>query len=295
MWLRIQCEWQFFCEQTVPVLALVHPHASRRNDLLGPETLSLTPDRAAEVLMDAAGNRWCRFLASNGTTTLLYSATICDQGQADPVVKSAVECPLTALPIDTYRFLNPSRYCDTDRLASVAWDQFASVSNGWSRVQAVCDWVHQRLRFDYGAARSDKTAYDAMEERAGVCRDFAHLAISLCRCLNIPARYCTGYLGYTGIPLGEAPVDFSAWFEAYLGDRWYVFDARHNTPRLGRVLIARGRDAADVPFLRTFGPHQLRGFHVLTESPAMDNSSVSRDLEHADEPAPARNPRQNGW
>jgi transglutaminase-like putative cysteine protease len=147
---------------------------------------------------------------------------------------------------------------------------------GWARVQAVCDWVHQRLRFDYGAARSDKTAYEAMQEQAGVCRDFAHLAIGLCRCLNIPARYCTGYLGYTGIPQGEAPVDFSAWFEAFLGDRWYVFDARHNIPRSGRVLIARGRDAADVPFLRSFGPHELVGFQVVTEAlkdPSMPQKS----------------------
>jgi transglutaminase-like putative cysteine protease len=266
MELRIGCTLQLRCEQVVPILTLVHPHVSRRHDLHSAEMLALNPDRAVEVLMDQAGNRWCRFLASPGTTTIHYGATVHDHGQTDPVVPSAGECPLTALPIDAYRYLNPSRYCDTDRLGELAWREFAAVPMGWARVQAVCDWVHQRLRFDYGAARSDKTAYEAMQEQAGVCRDFAHLAIGLCRCLNIPARYCTGYLGYTGIPQGEAPVDFSAWFEAFLGDRWYVFDARHNIPRSGRVLIARGRDAADVPFLRSFGPHELVGFQVVTEA-----------------------------
>ena len=167
--------------------------------------------------------------------------------------------------MDTYPLLNPSPYCDTPALMAFAWETFAALPAGWGRVRAICDWVHEHIRFDYGAVMPEKTASDTLRDRAGVCRDFAHLAITLCRCLNIPARYCTGYLGYTGIPVGEAPVDFSAWFEVFLESRWHVFDARHNIPRCGRVLIARGRDAADVPFLRSFGAHELVGFAVTSE------------------------------
>jgi len=225
----------------------------------------LNPDRTYEVLADQSGNRWCRLLARPGTTRLRYAATIHCPDSSDPVLPGVGACPVEALPIDTYRFLNASTYCDTAALMELAWSTFAGVPRGWPLVQAVCDWVHGCIRFDYDAVHPNKRASDALAEGAGVCRDYAHLAISLCRCLNIPARYCTGYLGYTGIPAAEAPVDFSAWFEVFLADRWYVFDARHNIPRCGRVLIARGRDAADVPFVRTFGAHQLDGFTVITE------------------------------
>ncbi len=265
MLIRIGCELTLSCWTPTPVLALVHPHASRLEDRRGQEHLWLSPDRIAEVLTDADGNRACRFIASAGTTTLTFEVVMDDDGCPDPVVPEIGECPVGALPIVTYPYLNPSRYCDTERLAQVAWGRFGSVEPGWQRVQAVCDWVHEQLRFDYGGARSDKTAHDALREGQGVCRDFAHLAISLCRCLNIPARYCTGYLGYTGITPLPDPIDYSAWFEVFLQDRWYVFDARHNRPRIGRVLIARGRDAADVPILRSFGDHQLTGFRVITE------------------------------
>ncbi len=265
MQIRLGCELVLSCQAPTPVLALVHPHASRRGDLLTPERLRLSPDRTAEVLTDRDGNRSCRFVASAGTTTLGFEVVVQDDGAPDPVEPSVGECPIGALPIDTYPYLNPSRYCDTDRLAAVAWGRFGMVPPGWQRVQAICDWVHAQIRFDYGAARSDMTAFDAMREGLGVCRDYAHLAIALCRCLNIPARYCTGYLGYTGVEPSPAPIDYSAWFEVYLEDRWYAFDARYNVPRIGRVLIARGRDAADVPFLRSFGDHQLTGFQVITE------------------------------
>ncbi|MEI7664562.1 MAG: transglutaminase family protein [Synechococcaceae cyanobacterium ELA263] len=248
-----------------PVLALVHPHTSLLDDLRSPEAVRLHPDRSIEVLSDQAGNRWCRLMAPSGITRFGYATTITCSDRSDPVLPSVPECPIQALPIDTYRFLNPSTYCDTESLMAMAWHTFAGVPRGWLLVQAICDWVHDRIRFDYEAVRPQKTASDTLADSAGVCRDYAHLAISLCRCLNVPARYCTGYLGYTGIPVAEAPVDFSAWFEAFLGDRWYVFDARHNIPRCGRVLIARGRDAADVPFLRSFGEHQLVNLEVITE------------------------------
>ncbi len=263
--LRIGCQLDLRCEVPTPVLALVHPHTSLLDDLRSAEAVRLHPDRSIEVLSDQAGNRWCRLTAPSGITRFGYTTSITCSDSSDPVLPSVPECPIQALPIDTYRYLNPSTYCDTESLMAMAWDTFAGVPRGWPLVQAICDWVHDQIRFDYEAVRPQKTASDTLADSAGVCRDYAHLAITLCRCLNIPARYCTGYLGYTGIAVGEAPVDFSAWFEAFLGDRWYVFDARHNIPRCGRVLIARGRDAADVPFLRSFGEHRLVSLEVITE------------------------------
>lgn len=181
MLIRLGCELTLSCWAPTPVLALIHPHGSRLEDRRGPERLRLTPDRIAEVLTDADGNRACRFVASSGSTTLGFEVVVADDGLPDPVAPDVGECPVGALPIVTYPYLNPSRYCDTDRLAQVAWGRFGGVRPGWTRVQTICDWVHEQLRFDYGAARSDKTAHDALREGRGVCRDFAHLAISLCR------------------------------------------------------------------------------------------------------------------
>ncbi|MFQ6538021.1 MULTISPECIES: transglutaminase-like domain-containing protein [Aphanothece] len=262
--LRIGCRLEIACEAPTPILALVHPHTSLLTNLLDHEQVSLQPDRPVEVLTHWQGNRWCRFIAASGTTSFGYNATIQQPDAGDPVVPAAALCPVQFLPIDTYPYLNASTYCDTAALMGLAWATFSSVPAGWPRVQAICDWIHAQIRFDYSAVTPEKTASQTLADGAGVCRDFAHLAISLCRCLNIPARYCTGYLGYTGIPVGEEPVDFSAWFEVFLGDRWYTFDARHNMPRCGRVLIGQGRDAGDVPFLRSFGDHRLVGFEVIT-------------------------------
>ena len=265
MHLRIGCRLTFRCDVHLPLLALVHPHSSLKPQL-GPEQQQVLPEVAYELLRDPAGNRLWRLRALPGETRLHYAATIRCSDATDPVHAALPACPVEALPADTYRFLNASTYCDTAALMHLAWSTFAGVPRGWPLVQAICDWVHSRLRFDGRAVHPHKRASDALAEGAGVCRDYAHLAISLCRCLNIPARYCTGYLGYTGIPQGAAPVDFSAWFEAFLCDRWHVFDARHTIPRSGRVLIARGRDAADVPFLRSFGAHQLTGLEVISEA-----------------------------
>jgi transglutaminase-like putative cysteine protease len=263
--LSIGCKLDLRCEPATPLLALVHVHSSLATDLVAAEQLQVRPDRSYEVLADQAGNRWCRLLAPSGSTSLSYGATIEVPDCTDPVLSHVRQCPIQALPIDAYRFLNASTYCDTAALMELAWGTFAGIAPGWPLVQAICDWVHERIRFDYSASQLHQSASQSVASGAGVCRDFAHLAITLCRCLNIPARYCTGYLGYTGIAHGEAPVDFSAWFEVFLQDRWYVFDARHNVPRCGRVLIGRGRDAADVPFLRSFGAHELTGFQVITE------------------------------
>jgi transglutaminase-like putative cysteine protease len=264
--LSIGCELRLHCEAPTPLLVLVHPHRSLAGSLRSPETVELRPDRCFELLTDGSGNRWSRLIAASGLTTFRYGATIERPDSTDPVLPATPACPVQALPIDTYRYLNASTYCDTAALMQLAWQTFGHLPGGWGQVQAICDWVHQRLRFDYGAVLPEQRASDTLAAGAGVCRDFAHLAITLCRCLNLPARYCTGYLGYTGITVGTAPVDFSAWFQVFLCDRWHTFDARHNIPRCGRVLIAHGRDAADVPFLRSFGAHQLAHLEVITEA-----------------------------
>jgi len=189
-----------------------------------------------------------------------------DPGWADPVDYGAAEHAAADLPVATLPFLLPSRYCEVDsELLAFAWSNFSSVAPGWHRVQSICDFVHEHLRFNYQSARATRTALEGFRERTGVCRDFAHLAITLCRCMNIPARYATGYLGDIGVPPVPSPMDFSAWFEVYLGERWYTFDARHNVPRIGRIVIARGRDAADVPITMVFGANSLKRFEVTTE------------------------------
>jgi transglutaminase-like putative cysteine protease len=190
---------------------------------------------------------------------------VSDTGEPDALAPEMPQCPVEELPDDSLVFLLSSRYCETDQLSDLAWSLFGKTAPGWPRVQAICDYVHDHLCFGYEHARSTRTALQAHHERLGVCRDFAHLAITFCRCMNIPARYCTGYLGDIGVPPDPAPMDFSAWFEAYLGDAWYTFDARHNTRRIGRILMARGRDAADVAISTTFGANQLVGFEVVME------------------------------
>ena len=168
----------------------------------------------------------------------------------------------------------PSRYCEIDLLADTAWKLFGQTPPGWARVQAIVDFTHRHLTFGYPQAKSTRTAFQAFQEKVGVCRDFAHLAIAFCRCMNIPARYCNGYLGDIGVPPDPAPMDFNAWFEAYLGGRWHVFDARHNTPRIGRILIARGMDAADVAMITSFGSHVLRKFEVTTDETALQSRAA---------------------
>jgi transglutaminase-like putative cysteine protease len=225
---------------------------------------------------DSFGN-WCsRIVAPAGRTRFFAEALINDTGKPD-VVRAVAQTPIEALPEETLVFLLGSRYCETDRLMAVAWQMFGHAPTGWGRVQAICDFVHRHITFGYAHARPTKTAWEAYREGKGVCRDFAHLAVALCRCMNIPARYCTGYLGDVGVPPVDAPMDFSGWFEAYLDGGWYTFDARHNVPRIGRVLIARGRDAADVAISTAFGPGVLTGFKVWTN-----------EVANVDVPVPSR-------
>ncbi|MFC3124252.1 transglutaminase family protein [Pseudoroseomonas globiformis] len=253
------------CPQPVPMLLLLNLHPSRRADLLTPQRLHF--DKPVTVLdyRDGFGNDCTRIVAPPGLLTISTSFDIYDHGQPDAVNWNAAQHEVQDLPDDVLVYLLGSRYCDTDRLADFAWAQFGQTPTGWARVQAVCDFVHNHIRFDYQLADATRTAHDGFQQRVGVCRDFAHLAITLCRCLNIPARYCTGYLGDIGVPQVPYPMDFSAWFQVYLGGHWHTFDARHNTPRIGRILMGTGRDATDVALSTQFGPATLARFDVITD------------------------------
>jgi transglutaminase-like putative cysteine protease len=251
--------------QPATVLAMTDVHCDLRPGIVEETELEVTPAMAADRFVDDSGNIVRRLAAPAGTVSLRLQGVFRSDGREDEVDAAAQAIGASDLPSDTLPFLRASRYCETDLLADFAWANFGAISGGWARVQAICDFVHQRLRFSYPEARPTRTASEALAEGVGVCRDFTHLAVALCRCLNIPARYCNGYLGDIGVPPDPAPMDFNAWFEAFLGDRWFTFDARHNQPRIGRILIARGRDAADIPMITTFGPHALTRFTVVTE------------------------------
>jgi transglutaminase-like putative cysteine protease len=247
------------------MLLVLSLHPSRLPDLLTPQIMTVTPSLPNWDYRDSFGNICTRIVAPPGLVTLSADFTVRDSGEVDEVDITAEEMALERLPDETLLYLLASRYCETDRLLDFAWQTFGTAPRGFKRVQAICDFVHDHLVFGYEHARGSRTAFEGFTERLGVCRDFAHLAVTLCRCLNIPARYCTGYLGDVGVPRAPEPMDFSAWFEAYLGGRWFTFDARHNRPRIGRLLMARGRDATDVAITTTFGPCQLAAFEVLTE------------------------------
>jgi transglutaminase-like putative cysteine protease len=252
----------FNCPQEVPMLS-VHP--SRQQDLLTERRISFSPNVSSRDYLDAFGNVCTRLVAPPGILQIQNRFVIADSGKPDEYVPEAEQWEIDRLPDDALVYLLGSRYCDTQKLSDLAWAQFGGIQGGWQRAEAICDYVHDRIEFGYHHARDDRTAAEGHEQRMGVCRDFAHLAITLCRCMNIPARYCTGYLGDIGVPRDPGPMDFSAWFEVFLGGKWYTFDARHNHPRIGRILIARGRDAADVAISTTFGPAQLANFSVVTE------------------------------
>lgn len=255
----------FQCVEDVPMMLMLSVHPSRQRDLLSEHRLGFSPDVRTRDYLDAFGNVCTRLVAPAGTLHIRNRFLIADSGRPDEVAPAAKQWEINRLPDEVLIYLLGSRYCDTQKLNDLAWQLFGRIEAGWPRVQAICDYVHERIEFGYHHARCDRTATEGHHERVGVCRDFAHLAVTLCRCMNIPARYCTGYLGDIGVPRDPAPMDFSAWFEAFLGGRWYTFDARHNIPRIGRILIGRGRDAADVAISTSFGSAQLVQFSVLTE------------------------------
>ncbi len=263
--IRVGYELLYQFPQPTPVLLVLNIHYTRVSDIIQPDHILLSPNVTIASYRDTFGN-WCgRILAPAGTMRISADAVVKDTGLPDPVAAWATQHPVQSLPEDTLTFLLGSRYCETDRLSETAWQLFSQSPTGWGRVQAICDFVHRHLAFGYEHARPTKTAWEAFHERKGVCRDYAHLAIAMCRCMNIPARYCTGYLSDIGVPPTHAPMDFAAWFEAYLGGQWHTFDPRNNVPRVGRILIARGRDAADVAIATTFGPNKLESFRVSTD------------------------------
>jgi transglutaminase-like putative cysteine protease len=261
-------EIAYDCLQPTPMIITLSVHPSLRSNLLTPDQMTLHPHVPMTEYWDRYGNICQVIRAPAGRITLSADFFIQDSGETDEVAPGATQAPLETLPVDTLVYLLGSRYCETDRLSNFAWATFGKIPQGWTLVQTIVDYVHGHLEFGYPHANATRTAFDAFTEGKGVCRDFGHLAVTLCRCMNIPARYCTGYLGDIGVPPDPAPMDFSAWFEAYIGDRWYTFDARHNEPRIGRILIARGRDATDVAITTSFGPHELVGFGVTTDEVA---------------------------
>lgn len=268
MQIRIGYELTHEFPQPTPMIVTLNVHYTRVSDLVTADNIITDPPVAMTAYRDGFGN-WCsRLLAPPGNLRISADALINDSGQPDPVEPSAPQHAVQDLPGETLVYLLGSRYCETDCLSETAWALFGQTPEGWPRVQAICDFVHNHLTFGYQHARATRTALEAYNERIGVCRDFTHLAVAFCRCMNIPARYCTGYLGDIGVPPSVDPMDFSAWFEVYLGGRWHTFDARNNVPRIGRVLIAQGRDAADVPLSNTFGPNVLKNFRVWTDEVA---------------------------
>jgi transglutaminase-like putative cysteine protease len=265
MQIRAGYELVYDCPQPTPMLLMLSVHPSRSGDLLTPHEMSFDPPIDATHYRDGFNNVCTRIVAPSGRLTISSEFIVGDPGTHDAVVPEAEQHPVQELPDETLVYLLGSRYCETDRLSDTAWSLFAKSPRGWGRVQAICDYVHAHVTFGYQYARPTKTAWEVFMERQGVCRDFAHLAVAFCRCMNIPARYCTGYLGDIGIEAVDEPMDFSAWFEVYLGGHWHTFDARHNKPRIGRILMGRGRDASDVAISTTFGPCILSSFRVITD------------------------------
>jgi transglutaminase-like putative cysteine protease len=262
--IRVGYEMIYDFPQATPMIMVLGTHFTRASDVITPDFLTTTPPVPITPYRDMFGN-WCsRMVAPPGRMRLFADGLVRDSGVPDVAVPSAIQHAVEDLPPDTLVYLLGSRYCETDRLSDIAWKQFENTAPGWARVQAICDFVHHRITFGYEHARATMTAFEVYNEGKGVCRDYAHLAIAFCRCMNIPARYCTGYLSDIGTPKPWVG-DFAGWFEAYIGGHWHMFDPRNNVPRIGRVLIAQGRDASDVPITQTFGPNELISFKVWTD------------------------------
>jgi transglutaminase-like putative cysteine protease len=265
MLIRLGYDMRFELPAPATFVAQLRVHPSRVADLREPDLVHTSPELALDEYSDTFGNLCTRFHAPAGELRLYNSTLIEDPGLPDAIAPKAREIPTQDLPAEVLVFLLNSRYCEVDRLSQIAVELFGGIAPGWGRVAAICAWVHDKVAFGYHFARSTKTALDVYTERTGVCRDFQHLAVTFCRALNIPARYVAGYLGDIQIPPTDTPMDFSAWFEAYLDGHWWTFDARHNHPRVGRVLLATGRDAADVAFLTSFGANTLKSFLVVSD------------------------------
>jgi transglutaminase-like putative cysteine protease len=270
MLIRYGCELSVVVEYPTTAFCLVDVHPDRRSAIVREQPFRMSPSLPPKTGLDAFGNVSQRCLLPPGETSLSLEGVIRDDGLIDARDADARALPVMELPVDVAMYLNGSRYCETDKLGTLAWNTFGGLIPGIDMVQAICDFTHRHLTFDYKRARCTRTALEAYEEKVGVCRDFTHLAIALCRCMNIPARYVNGYLGDIGVTPDPAPMDFNAWFEVFLGGCWFMFDARHNIRRIGRIPIARGRDACDVPMIQTFGPHILKTFRVVCDEMPAD-------------------------
>ena len=263
--IKVGFELGYAAFNPTPMVIMLSIHPSRRNDIIGEEVIVTEPDVPIKFYSDSFGNICGRLIAPAGGITLRGSALVRDSGQPDLYDPAARQMPIEELPDDVLLYLMASRYCETDKLTDVAWSLFGNTEPGWARVAAICTFVHNHVTFGYAHAHHMKSAHDVYEQGTGVCRDFAHLALTFCRCMNIPARYVTGYMGDIGIPVDPNPMDFSGWFEVYLSGRWYTFDARHNKPRIGRILMGTGRDAADVALTTSFGRMDLVKFVVISD------------------------------
>ncbi|MEP6717070.1 MAG: transglutaminase family protein [Terriglobia bacterium] len=265
MRIQVGYEMVYNFPQPTAMILMLNVHDSRAADIEAEDAVSTDPVVPLKEYRDSFGNRCVRLVAPAGRIEIKTRGIFRDSGEFEARITTAEQHPVEDLPNETLVFLLGSRYCETELLSQFAWNQFGNVAGGYARVQAICDWVHNHIVFSYPNARVTRTAFEGFNERSGVCRDFTHLAVTLCRCMNIPARYCTGYLGDMGTPPPYTAMDFAAWFEAYIGGAWHVFDPRNNTPRIGRLVIAKGRDAADVAIATSFGPHWLESFNVYTD------------------------------
>jgi transglutaminase-like putative cysteine protease len=263
--IKVGFDITYAAAQPTPMVIMLNIHPSRTADIIGKETIVAEPDVPIRFYRDSFGNICGRLVAPAGGVTLKGSALVHDTGLADEQMPSAQQVPIEQLPNELLLYLMPSRYCETDKLTDIAWSLFGNTPEGWARVQAIVEFVHNHVTFGYQHAHHMKSAHDVYEQKSGVCRDFAHLAVAFCRCMGIPARYCTGYMGDIGIPLEPFPMDFSGWFQVYLSGQWYTFDARHNVPRAGRILMGTGRDAADVALTTSFGRMDLVKFLVISD------------------------------
>ncbi len=263
--IKIGFEISYAAPQPTPMIIMLRVHPSRASDVVGEETILTDPAVPIRYYHDTFGNVCGRLTAPAGGVTFRLDALVRDSGIPDPIVPEAQQLPIEQLPDEVLLYLMASRYCETDRLSDLAWSLFKDTKPGWERVQAINTFVHNHVTFGYEHARPTKSAFDVYQEKKGVCRDFAHLAVTLCRCMNIPARYVTGYLGDIGVPIDPEPMDFSGWHQVYLSGQWYTFDARHDKPRIGRILMGTGRDAADVALSTTFGHMELAKFHIVTD------------------------------
>jgi len=265
MKIRFGYDIRYNASAGVPMVVLLSAQPNARQRLVQNDAMVIEPYVPATTYRDVFGNDCTRFICPGGPVRLWADGVLEDSGLPEPAAFDAYEVRPEYLPDETLMYLLASRYCETDLLMGEAWRLFGHLATGWQRVQAICDFVHQHVTFGYEYAHFTKTAYQTYVQRHGVCRDMAHLAITFCRCMNIPARYCSSYLGDIGVPLVPAPMDFAGCMEAYLGGRWHTFDPRNNARRIGRLMISRGRDAADTAISTAFGGSYLQSFRVWTD------------------------------